>query len=92
MEETMFYLTIVVEELILKHGCCYVDNFYNAIKEINKDYLKSEEYRKDEGLLDRTMTLDWASFELCVDFSIGLLQPTKARVVIKDKTKILFFI
>ena len=52
MEETMFYLTIVVEELILKHGCCYVDNFYNAIREINKDYLKSEEYRKDEGLLD----------------------------------------
>jgi lipoprotein NlpI len=52
MEETMFYLTIVVEELILKHSCCYVDNFYNAIKEINKDYLKSEEYRKDVGLLD----------------------------------------
>ncbi len=52
MEETMFYLTIVVEELILKHGCCYVDNFYNAIREINKDYLKSEEYKKDEGLLD----------------------------------------
>ena len=52
MEETMFYLTIVVEELILKHGCCYVDNFYNAIREINKDYLKSEEYKKDVGLLD----------------------------------------
>ena len=48
----MFYLTIVVEELILKHSPCYVDNLYCAIKEINKDYLKSEEYRKDEGLLD----------------------------------------
>lgn len=52
MEETMFYLTIAVEEIILKHGHFYVDNFYNAIKEINKDYLKSEEFKKDESLLD----------------------------------------
>lgn len=52
MEETMFYLTIVVGDIILKHSSCYVDNFYTAIKEINKDYLKSEEYRKDVGLLD----------------------------------------
>lgn len=52
MEETMFYLTIAIEEIILKHGHFYVDNFYSAIQEINKDYLKSEEYKKDEGLLD----------------------------------------
>lgn len=53
MEETMFYLTIAVEDVILKHNrCFYVDNFYDAMKEITKDYLKSEEYKKDEGLLD----------------------------------------
>lgn len=53
MQETMFYLTIAVEDMILKHDkYFYVDNFYNAIKEINNDYLKSEEYKKDEGLLD----------------------------------------
>lgn len=52
MEETMFYLTIAIEEIILKHSHFYVDNFYTAIKEINDDYLKSEEYKKDEGLLD----------------------------------------
>lgn len=52
MQETMFYLTIAIEEIILKHGHFYVDNFYTAIKEINDDYLKSEEYKKDEGLLD----------------------------------------
>lgn len=48
----MFYLTIAIEEIILKHGHFYVDNFYTAIKEINDDYLKSEEYKKDESLLD----------------------------------------
>ena len=52
MQETMFYLTIAIEEIILKHGHFYVGNFYDAIKEINDDYLKSEEYKKDEGLLD----------------------------------------
>ena len=52
MQETMFYLTIAIEEIILKHGHFYVDNFYDAIQEINKDYLKSEEYKKDKGLLD----------------------------------------
>lgn len=53
MQETMFYLTIVIEEQILKHNPgFYVDNFYTAIIEINKDYLKSEEYKKYEGLLD----------------------------------------
>ena len=52
MSETMFYLTIAVEDVILKHGHFYVDNFYNAIQEITKDYLKSEEYKKDESLLD----------------------------------------
>ena len=53
MEETMFYLTIAVEDIILKHDRhFYVDNFYSAMKEITKDYLKSEEFKKDEGLLD----------------------------------------
>lgn len=52
MSETMFYLTIAVEDVILKHGHFYVDNFYNAVQEITKDYLKSEEYKKDESLLD----------------------------------------
>ena len=53
MEETMFYLTIAVEDIILKHDrYFYVDNFYSAMKEITKDYLKSEEYKKDESLLD----------------------------------------
>lgn len=52
MQETMFYLTIAIEDIILKHGHFYVDNFYTAIKEINDDYLKSEECKKDEGLLD----------------------------------------
>ena len=52
MSEIMFYMTIALEEQILKHGCCYVDNFYNAVQAITKDYLKSEEYKKDECLLD----------------------------------------
>jgi hypothetical protein len=38
MEETMFYLTIAVEDIILKHDRhFYVDNFYSAMKEITKD-------------------------------------------------------
>lgn len=52
MSETMFYMTIALEEQILKHSCCYVDNFYNAVQDITKDYLKSDEFKKDEGLLD----------------------------------------
>lgn len=52
MNETMFYMTIALEEQVLKHGSCYIDNFYSAVQEITKDYLKSDEFKKDEGLLD----------------------------------------
>ena len=52
MSETMFYMTIALEEVVLNHKCCYVDNFYNAVQEITKDYLKSEEFNKEESLLD----------------------------------------
>lgn len=52
MQETMFYMTIALEEQILKHGHSYIDNFYTATIEITKDYLKSDEFKKDESLLD----------------------------------------
>ena len=50
--EIMFYMAKALEEQILKNSGCYLDNFYNAVQEITKDYLKSEEYKKDESLLD----------------------------------------
>lgn len=47
----MFYVTIALEDKILQHTHFYVDNFYSAVQEITKDYLKSEEFTKDESLL-----------------------------------------
>ncbi len=52
MEETMFYMTLEIKDKFLKEKFILVDCYYNAIKEITKDYLKSEEYKKDVGLLD----------------------------------------
>lgn len=52
MEETMFYMALEIKDKFLKEKFILVDCYYNAIKEITKDYLKSEEYKKDVGLLD----------------------------------------
>ena len=52
MEETMFYMALEIKDKFLKEKFILVDCYYNAIKEIIKDYLKSEEYKKDVGLLD----------------------------------------
>lgn len=52
MDETMFYMTLEIQARFLKNKSILIDCYYNAIKEITKDYLKSEECKKDVGLLD----------------------------------------
>lgn len=52
MDEIMFYMTLSVQDIFLKNKPILIDCYYNAIKEITKDYLKSEESKKDVGLLD----------------------------------------
>lgn len=52
MSESMFYMTLQIEQQILNHNdCFYIDNLYSAVSDITKDYLKSDEYKKDESLL-----------------------------------------
>lgn len=55
MSEAMFYMTIAIKEEILTTEYFYIDNLYNAIQEITKDFLKSDEYKKEESLFDSVL-------------------------------------